>query len=198
MAHSSGIGTIVGLGIAGAGIWYLGDIFGWWGTAAPTATATTPVAGIVPATTPMPTTAPPATYVMNGTPAPSANGSLKASFTINGTTQNIAVIPNGDAYNDAGQDITAALAAIGITPAQLYSMMSAAYVAPATPSASSTAAAGSTATTPAPATGRGAFFTGAGAVSPIGIRRPIATVGRGMAGRTMVGSNNGNYVRRGG
>jgi len=78
---------------------------------------------------------------MNGSVSATINNALKASFTINGATQNIAVIPNGSAYNDAGQDISATLAAQGVTPSQLYSLMSAAYTPPATQTASTTSTA---------------------------------------------------------
>ena len=145
MAKDSGIGTIIGLGIAGVGVWWLGDVFGWWG-ATTTATTTATPAGIVPASTPIGTVA--ATVTMQGSPQATINNALQASFVINGSApQTIAVIPGGDAYNTSGADITSQLAVIGVTPAQLYAMMSAAYVAPAaTPVASTPVATTSTTT----------------------------------------------------
>jgi hypothetical protein len=117
---------------------------------------------------------------MNGSPSATINNALKASFTINGQTQNIAVIPNGDAYNDAGQDITSTLAAMGVTPSQLYSMMSASYVAPVAPS------------TPLPATG-----TALPAPLPARTGAIRRATGRGMAG-PMVFARQGNYLRKSG
>lgn len=143
MAKGSGIGEIIGLGIAGVGVWWVGGMFGWWsgfGTPAPSAAipvTTTPV----PASTPAPVSSSPSTPapvpVVVSTPAatvslvsavnPDINNSLKATFSINGVQQSLAVIPGGGAYNDAGQDVTAQLAAQGVTPAQLYAMLTAAY-----------------------------------------------------------------------
>lgn len=61
-----------------------------------------------------------------------ANNALQATFNINGVVEVIAVIPGGDAYNTAGHGITPALAAVGITPAQLYAIMNA-QIAPGAP-----------------------------------------------------------------
>lgn len=44
-------GTIIGLLIAGAGVWFLGDLFGWWGGGSAAAAATTPATGTTTGTT---------------------------------------------------------------------------------------------------------------------------------------------------
>lgn len=130
MAKGSGIGEIIGLGIAGVGVWWVGGLFGWWsgfGTAAATTGTTTTPAGT---TT---TTVPAATVQLNGPVTPTLNNALQAVFLINGASIQIAVIPNGDAYDNSGNDITATLAAEGVTPAQLYAIMAAAYTPAAAP-----------------------------------------------------------------
>ena len=86
-----------------------------------------------------------------------ANNALQATFNINGQNTTIAVIPNGGAYNTAGQDISTQLAGMGISPNQLYQTMYAAY----------------TPTTDA-ATGRPSSTTGTGIV---GNTRPGVAVG---------------------
>lgn len=171
MAKDSGIGTIIGLGIAGVGVWWLGDMFGWWGGSV-TATTTATPAGIVPASTPVGTVA--ATVTMQGSPQATINNALQASFVINGAApQSIAVIPGGDAYNTAGADITSQLAVIGVTPAQLYSMMSAAYVAPATPATTAPATTAPAASANSGVNWRGLTLAGnRNAVGPQPITRP--------------------------
>jgi hypothetical protein len=136
MAKSSGpdIGALIGWGIAGVGVWWFGSAMGWWsslfGTTTAAVTTTTTSAGIVPSTAPVGTTQ--ATVKMQGSVSLVANNALKALFVINGAPPiSVAVIPGGDAYDGNGNDITAQLAAEGVTPAQLYSIMSAAYTAPA-------------------------------------------------------------------
>ena len=179
-------GQLIGLGVAGVGVWWLGDQFGWWGGSAPAATpATTPPpasSGIVPAGTPMPTT-PAATVKLASAVTATVNNALKATFTINGQNQTISAIPGGDAYNNAGQSITAALAQIGVTPAQLYALMQAAYKAPAT---LPTGTVGPTPSTGGPSLGINTHHT-----LPIPARTPIT---RGMG--VMVHTNRRNYVRR--
>jgi hypothetical protein len=200
MAQSNELGTILGLGIVGVGIWFLGDMFGWWGGTATAATTTT-TAGTT-TTTSTATAATPATVTMSGSVTPTINNALQAFFTINGSgPQLISVIPNGDAYNTAGQDITATLAAEGVTPAQLYAMMAAAYTPPA--SSSSTSSSSSSSSSSNAPTGRGV------ARNNLIMRRvPINTSSTGTAGSA--GSAGGvsglgqyrprsavNYVRRG-
>ncbi len=153
MAKGSGVGTIVGLGVAGLGVWWAStqNWFGLFG--APVATTATGVpattaGGIVSASTPMPTTVA-ATTTQAATPSASvslisavsktSNNALKGTFSINGVSQSISVIPGGDAYNDSGQGITAQLASQGVTPAQLYAILSAAYQPPAATPVSSSA-----------------------------------------------------------
>jgi len=185
MAKSSGLGTIVGLGVAGVGVWWVGNMFGWWGGTASTATT-----GTTPGTT---TTTPTASVTLASSVSPTANNALQATFLINGASEEIAVIPNGDAFNNSGEDITTALAAEGVTPAQLYAMMSAAYTPPAAaPVVISTPAVVTTPTTnPAPVLSR---------LSNIAIRRgavnPQPPVGRAGMG-AMVYATRVNYVRKG-
>lgn len=204
-----GLGTIIGLGIAGVGVWWLGGQFGWWGgttaatipTTPTTPTTTTTAGGIIPVGTPMPTT--PAASVNLASAVTQLgsqfNNALQATFTINGANQSIAVIPNGDAYNNAGQDITAQLATVGVTPAQLYSLMSAAMptatvpsggtvAAPTTPSTGTLPLQPSTPVTTTPVTGSPI------AVTPVTVRRPVRFPNRGMG--AMVYANNRNYVYR--
>jgi hypothetical protein len=188
---SSPWGTIIGLGIAGIGVWYLGDIFGWWsgiGTAT-TTTATTTTAT--------------ATVQLASAVTPTSNNALQATFVINGASEEIAVIPNGDAYNNSGEDITATLAAEGVTPAQLYAIMAANYTPAATTPASTTSTPAST-TTNAGTTLNPATTGNAAAVSrTIAARGQIGAKPTGHAsglhglGQVMARANRRNYVRRG-
>ena len=106
-------------------------------TAAPTTGTTT----TTPATTTTASTTPAAASVQLTSTVQSLgskfSNALKATFSINGSSEQIAVIPGGDAYNDAGQSITAALATLGVTPAQLYALMSAGVPATSAGSAGS-------------------------------------------------------------
>jgi hypothetical protein len=140
MAKSSGIGELVGWGIAGVGVWWIGSLFGWWtdlfggGTSVPTTTAVSPgpnQAVTTPTTTapPSTTTTPAPTVSLAGTVTASSNNGLQANVSINGSVQNMACIPGGQCYNTSGQGI--ALPA-GVTAAQIYALMLAAYV-PARP-----------------------------------------------------------------
>lgn len=197
MAKDSGIGTIIGLGIAGVGVWFLGDMLGWWGgTAAITTTGTTT------------TTTPTATVQLASSVAPTANNALQATFVINGASEEIAVIPNGDAYNNSGEDITATLAAEGVTPAQLYAMMAAAYTppvatAPASTASATTANAGTIMRPGSPnaaALNRVIILRSQGGV-PMG-RGGAAVAQSGVSGlgqyrHTMTRATRRNYVRRG-
>jgi len=200
MAKSDGseIGTIIGLGVAGFGVYWLGTVFGWWGTSATTATATTtPTTTGTTATT---AATPSATVTMQGTPTTTLNNALQALFVINGApAQSIAVIPGGDAYNGNGVDITSTLAAEGITPAQLYSMMQAAM--PASAPASSSTSSSSSSSTSAANTTTPTLYRGPGArtTNPIVLKRlPVkrGTSGYGMGG-PMVFATRRNYVPRG-
>ena len=134
MAKGNVVGELIGWGIAGVGVWWVGSTYNWFGLFGP-ATTTAPAAttaGIVPATTPQPTTAPattpPAASVSLAGPVNTdINGSLQANVSINGAVMNLAVIPGGGAYNTSGVDISSTLAGMGVTPAQIYSLMQAAY-----------------------------------------------------------------------
>lgn len=195
MAKDSGIGTIIGLGIAGVGVWFLGDMLGWWG-----GTATTTTTGTTTTTTPT------ATVQLASAVSPTANNALQATFVINGASEEIAVIPNGDAYNNSGEDITATLAAEGVTPAQLYAMMAAAYTPATTTPASTGTSTTTTATTPAnnvaprrPAlpqsiSSRAGFLRGPGASNT---STASSSSGVSGLGQVMTRASRRNYVRRG-
>jgi hypothetical protein len=191
MAQSNEFGTILGLGIVGVGVWFLGDLFGWWGgLTTATTTASTTSTGIVPAGSASGTTTTQATVTMTSTPTLTSNDALQALFVINGANaQNIAVIPGGDAYNSNGQDITATLAAEGVTPAQLYSMMEAKY----TPASSSSSSSSSTTSSSTSSTPDNVYRgPGAGSVTQ-NTSRPVGRArGVGQYRRAAV-----NYVRRG-
>lgn len=155
MAKGSGIGTIIGLGAAGLGVWWAStqNWFGLFGAPVTVPATGATAGGIVPASTPMPTTvassiSTPAAAVQTpaaasvtliGAVSKTSNNALKGTFSINGVSQSISVIPGGDAYNDSGQGITAQLASQGVTPAQLYAILSAAYQPPAATPVSSSA-----------------------------------------------------------
>ena len=148
----SGIGDLVGWGIAGVGVWWVGSMFGWWNdlfggalaattttatptttTAAPTTTATTtpPVSTAPPATTPTPPgkipLKPPVIapkVVLSGPVSAGVHsGSLKASISINGTAQVLSCSPSLGCYNSAGHGFTLPS---GVTVAQIYALMQAA------------------------------------------------------------------------
>ena len=209
MAKGSGIGELIGWGIAGVGVWWLGSANNWFGLfGTTTSTATTATSGTAPASP---------TVVLAGPVTPTINNALQADVSINGSVSNLAVIPGGDAYNTSGQDVTATLAALGVTPAQVYALMQAAYtIQPAsttTPPAATTTTPPATTTTPAPASPtntRPSTIFGTGQISgaspsgrlplmhgPAPIVRPVAGVsGLGMGG-PMVFATRKNYVRRG-
>ena len=83
---------------------------------------------------------------VSGGVTPGPNNSLQANFIINGVQMPIAVVPNGDAYEPTSwTDITSTLLTnYGVTPSQLYALMSADYMGAvsSTPAANSIAAAG--------------------------------------------------------
>lgn len=197
MAKDSGIGTIIGLGIAGVGVWFLGDMLGWWG-----GTATTTTTGTTTTTTPT------ATVQLASAVSPTANNALQATFVINGASEEIAVIPNGDAYNNSGEDITATLAAEGVTPAQLYAMMAAAYTPAATTPASTATSTTATTTNTTPSNNvaprhaalpqsistRAGFLRGPGASNS---STASSSSGVSGLGQVMTRASRRNYVRRG-
>lgn len=200
MAKSNVVGELLGWGIAGLGVWWVGSATNWFGLfgAAPAATTTTTTAGIIPATTPQPTTAPaaapPAASVSLAGPVNTdINNSLQANVSINGTVMNLAVIPGGGAYNTSGVDISSTLAALGVTPAQIYSLMQAAY---ALQQASATTSTASTATPIPPSSGAVVRNSGGTAFhTPVPVRAPITGIRRGVG--AMTGSSRINYVRKG-
>jgi hypothetical protein len=145
---SDNTGMLLGLAVGGVGLWWLGSQMGWWGGAAPaTPTPSVPTApGIVPAPTAASPSAPavPAPVVtLAGVVTMTVNNALKADVSINGTVQNIAIIPGGAAYNPQGQDITAKLTAAGVDVGKLYAMMQAAYPQAGPPPTTGTASASS-------------------------------------------------------
>ena len=91
------------------------------GTTTTATTTSTSTGATTPATIPTPQVA------LISAVSATTNNALQATFSINGVQETIAVIPGGDAYNTSGQDITSALAAVGVTPAQLYALLSGAY-----------------------------------------------------------------------
>jgi len=105
--------------------------------------ASTPPATTQPSAPPASTPPPPAASVaIVGAVTnlgPNFSNALKANVSINGAVQSISIIPGGDAYNSAGQDISSALAAQGVNVQSLYAKMLAAYVPPSAGSAGSTA-----------------------------------------------------------
>jgi hypothetical protein len=161
MAKHSGIGEVIGWGVAGLGVYLVGNMFGWWtdlgsmfSGATTTAASTTPAASVV----------------LAGPVTKTLNNALQANVSINGSVTNLAVIPGGDAYNTSGQDVTASLTALGVTAAQVYSLMQAALnIQPSTSTTSTSTSApqppvgtatgggvspdGSVCTLPAPTTG---------------------------------------------
>jgi hypothetical protein len=108
-----------------------------------TGTSTTTASAGTAASATAPTTSPAAQVSLVSTVMPTTHNALQGTFVINGVTETIAVIPGGDAYNTNGQDITTTLAALGVTPAQLYTMLSAAYNSATAPGNASTGAIGS-------------------------------------------------------
>ena len=117
MANGSNFG-IIGIGIAGLGLWVVGNYLGWWSGIIGTTVAATTLVPIVSLVGPV-TTGP--------------NNSLQGTFSINGATQLIAVSSSGSATDNSGNNLATELANDGISPAQLYAMLSAAYTPPAAP-----------------------------------------------------------------
>ena len=187
MAKGSGIGELIGWGIAGVGVWWLGSSNNWFGLFGTTSTTSTTAA------TPAAST-PAATVVLAGPVTPNINNSLAANVSINGQVTNLSCIPGSGCYNTSGQDVTATLAALGVTPAQVYALMQAAYtIQPA-------ATAPTTSTTTAPPVNT---TTPTKIVTPIAVRPipkvPPVRVKRGVSGMggPMVYATQRNYVRRG-
>ena len=106
---------IVGIGIAGLGLWAVGNYLGWWNGLTGTTVAAATLVPIVSLVGPV-TTGP--------------NNSLQGTFSINGATQLIAVSSSGSATDNSGNNLATELANDGISPAQLYAMLSAAYTPP--------------------------------------------------------------------
>jgi hypothetical protein len=196
MAKSSGIGELIGWGIAGLGVWWLGSANNWFGLFGGTSTvaSTAPVTSTPAAVTAAPT--PAASVALAGPVTTSANGSLKANVSINGTIQNLAVIPGGGAYNTSGQDQTSALALLGVTPAQIYSLMQAAYATQQAATASTPATSSTPTSSTAPRTGPFNFGTTGAAVNAAhaasAANQPLGRRGVGA----MVGSTRINYRRK--
>jgi hypothetical protein len=121
------IGTIIGLGVAGVGVWFLGDMLGWWGgTAASSAAAPATSAPATTGTaTTTPSTVPVATFEIVGTAKADINGSVQASVSINGgAAESIAIIISStQAYNSAGKNITSTLTSQGVNVPALLSAM---------------------------------------------------------------------------
>lgn len=192
------MGELLGWGIAGIGVWLAGGLFGWWSSPLSSVASTTPVTG----TTPVTSTTPTPTVVLAGPVTPTINNALQANVSINGSITNLAVIPGGDAYNSDGQDVTATLAALGVTPAQVYALMQAAYaIQPAATSTTTatTSPAATTSTTTRPSTITGTSTINRPVVNnPVApVRKPIIAIGkRGVSG-PMVFASQRNYVRRG-
>jgi hypothetical protein len=113
-----------GVGASGAtkslyGYAYVSDGANWHMQAAAPAAASVPTTAGTPA-------AGGAGFTITGTVTnlgPTFQNALKATVQSAYGVVNIAVIPGGGAYNDAGQEITAQLAPFGITPAALYQAM---------------------------------------------------------------------------
>ena len=192
MAKGSGIGELIGWGIAGVGVWWLGSSNNWFGLFGTTSTTSTTAA------TPAAST-PAATVVLAGPVTPNINNSLAANVSINGQVTNLSCIPGSGCYNTSGQDVTATLAALGVTPAQIYALMQAASVIQ--PAATTPPATTPPATTPPANTTRPSTITGTAIIRTVNnpvvpVRRPIAIGKRGVSG-PMVYTTRNNYVRRG-
>ena len=145
-----GMSNIIILGVVGLGGWYLyesGLLAQWFGASfAPAgaipATGTIPITSTTPVTTPGVTTSTPtstattpvttptaATFQISGAVKPNINNSLSANVSINGAAPiNLTIIQtNAQAYNTAGQNVTAALTGQGVNVHALLSAMQAAY-----------------------------------------------------------------------
>ena len=143
MAQDDSTKTLIILGVAAVGAWYLyeqGYLYEWTGLAAlypggmPTSvTTTTPSAPVTTTTSPAPvttTTSPAAAaFSIQGAVTPNVNDSLTANVSINGGTPiNISIIQSSaQAYNTSGQNITATLTGEGVSVPALLAAMQAAY-----------------------------------------------------------------------
>ena len=145
MAQDDSTKTLIILGVAAVGAWYLyeqGYLYEWTGLAAlypggmPTSapvTTTTPSAPVTTTTSPAPvttTTSPAAAaFSIQGAVTPNVNDSLTANVSINGGTPiNISIIQtSAQAYNTSGQNITATLTGEGVSVPALLAAMQAAY-----------------------------------------------------------------------
>jgi len=151
MASDDTMKTVLFLGIAGVGLWWLyeqGYLYQWTGmaslapsgtvpTTTPTTTTTTaPVTTTTtttaPPTTTQPTTPSAATFQIVGAVTPNINNSLTANVSINGgSPMNITIIQSGSqagtAWNTSGQNITSQLTAQGVNVAAILKAFQAAY-----------------------------------------------------------------------
>ena len=153
MAQDDSTKTLIILGVAAVGAWYLyeqGYLYEWTGLAAlypggmPTSapvTTTTPSAPVTTTTSPAPvttTTSPAAAaFSIQGAVTPNVNDSLTANVSINGGTPiNISIIQSSaQAYNTSGQNITATLTGEGVSVPALLAAMQARH--PGNPAATS-------------------------------------------------------------
>lgn len=199
MAKGSGLGELLTLGVVGVGVYFVGNMFNWWGLFGGTATTPstgtgTPAVGTTPAsTTPaaaMTPTVAAAVLALAGPVSSTINNALKDDISINGKITNLACIPGGDCYDSSGKGFTAQLAALGVTPAQVYALMQAAY----TPTSST-----STTTRTRPAKNPPTLplqTVSPPAVHPVAKRPKLPTGMRGLSG-PMVYATQRNYVRKG-
>ena len=83
-----------------------------------------------------------ASIAISGPVTQGQQSSLQANVIINGVQMPVAVVPNGDAFDPTSwTDITASLASsYGVTPAQIYALMSADYMGAINTSATTTVA----------------------------------------------------------
>jgi hypothetical protein len=210
MAKSSGIGDLIGWGIAGVGIWWVGSMYNWFGlfgtpAAAPTGTgtpaqqaptATSPTTTTTPVTTTSPVSTAPPSVSLAGTVSTTLNNALEANVDIGGAVQNLACIPGGQCYNTSGQGVTLPS---GVTAAQIYALMQTAYAAQtkiATTTTTKSPAATSTTTVKLP-TSHGATVLG---VRGLGMGAGIIPASTPMpvtGPRLMTRSSRRNYVRKG-
>ncbi len=129
MAQDDSTKTLIILGVAAVGAWYLyeqGYLYEWTGLAAllPVTTTTTPSAPVTTTTSPAA-----AAFSIQGAVTPNVNDSLTANVSINGGTPiNISIIQSSaQAYNTSGQNITATLTGEGVSVPALLAAMQAAY-----------------------------------------------------------------------
>lgn len=179
-SSGSGDNNWIWIGLAAAAAYWMYENYQSTGSLIPGILPATTTGGVTPYSVDAQTGAVTSAINIVGPVTPGPQGSLQANVNINGVQLSLAVVPNGDAFNPVSwSDLTAQLASMGVTPAEVYNAMSADYTTPTSPSAPAPAASTESSYTPPvnPLTtsGWGSSHHGGGSHHGSHATNPIAT-----------------------